>query len=264
MKVLCVIPARWESSRYVGKPCTLIKGALGEHKALLLRVYEAARTAFPEPHDVIAAIDDKRVQALCEAHGIPYFMTDPALPTGTDRVAEAYTKTPIEAGYDVVVNWQGDSPLIPPTVAQQCAQAVHDHMGEVATPVVFLPDDAHRHLLNAGMNPVTVSREKDYAYYFSRSPLYSYTHKLGRHYLAHVGLYAMHPRALYLFSEREQANIERAEDLEQLRWLTMEIDGDPILVYPLTFRLSDLPLFDVNTPEDHERLERWMEEHGIR
>ncbi|MCB0359613.1 MAG: NTP transferase domain-containing protein, partial [Bdellovibrionales bacterium] len=137
MKALIIIPARYGSSRFPGKPLALLAG-----KPMLLHVIEhaqqcQARLAGTVEIFIGVATDDERIRSFCEAREIPVCMTSPALPTGTDRALAAIDV--FQESGDVVVSLQGDNPLVPPQVIQAVIEAFqNDHSCDVATPVIRL------------------------------------------------------------------------------------------------------------------------------
>lgn len=221
--VIAVIPARWSSTRLPGKVLADIGGT-----PMVVRVWERARRA--EGVDrVLVATDDTRVRDVIRARGGEAVMTGEH-PSGTDRVAEAVRNT----GALRVVNVQGDEPFIDPTDIARVAAAVTDGY-PIATAAAPLESGAE--------DPARVKVVTDHAglaLYFSRSPI-----PHGGPWRLHVGLYAFTYTALQAVTGLPPSTLERAERLEQLRWLEA---GYRIRVVPVpTGPLS------VDTPEDLER-----------
>ena len=134
MPVLIVIPARYESTRYPGKPLAELKGATGLSKSLVQRSWEAAR-AVQGVDRVVVATDDDRIRDAALAFGAEVVMTSSACRNGTERCAEAFDV--LGGGYDIVVNLQGDAPLTPAWFVEDLVTGLQgDPMAEVATPVL--------------------------------------------------------------------------------------------------------------------------------
>ncbi|MDR0780981.1 MAG: 3-deoxy-manno-octulosonate cytidylyltransferase [Pseudomonadales bacterium] len=208
---IAVIPARYQSARLPGKPLADIAG-----KPMLLHVVERARQSHASA--VIVATDDARIAAVCTAAGVSVCMTDPAHNSGTDRIAEAVT----QLGYapdTIVVNVQGDEPLIPPTVIDQVAAnlAARPAFG-ICTLYAALKDEAEFRNPNAVK---LVSDATGKVLYFSRAPIpwprdgsTPATLALAKR---HIGLYAYRVRVLQQFVAWPPAALETVEKLEQLR-----------------------------------------------
>lgn len=239
MKILGIIPARYASTRFEGKPLVSIAG-----KPLIQRVVEQCRKA-TALSDVIVATDDERiaevVQAFCHVE-----ITRDDHPSGTDRVAEVAVRQECDA----VVNVQGDEPLIDPEVINAVAVALHDcEMSTAATPIC---DSA------AATNPAVVkvvTTATGRALYFSRSPIPHIRSAQGDTspqaggvpFLRHLGIYGYRREALLRLVKWPVSTLEKAEKLEQLRALE---NGMQIAVV----RVEDEGI-GVDTPEDVARVE---------
>jgi 3-deoxy-manno-octulosonate cytidylyltransferase (CMP-KDO synthetase) len=211
MSVVGLIPARWASSRFPGKVATPIAG-----RSMLERVWRGAKRC-SQLRDVIVATDDARVVDLCGKFGARALMTSPKHSTGTDRIAELAR----ELGDQVVVNIQGDEPLIEPFVIDVAVQAL------VADPA--LPMATVARALQAGEledpNAVKLLRtDLGRAHWFSRKPIPAPEGVPSRHW-HHVGLYAYRRDFLLKFVSLAEGRHEQAERLEQLRALE---NGYPI------------------------------------
>lgn len=208
MKVLCVIPARFASTRLPGKPLALIAG-----KPMIQHVYERASMA-KLPAAVIVATDSDQVAEVVQAFGGRAMMTSPDHPSGTDRLAEVALSYP---DVDVIVNVQGDEPMIPPEVIDALAQAFVDNpeldMATLRTPMG--QEDY------ANPNAVKVVTDmRGYAMYFSRSLLpYPRKQPEGYQVYKHVGIYAYRRDFLLQYAALAPTPCELAEGLEQLRAL---------------------------------------------
>jgi 3-deoxy-manno-octulosonate cytidylyltransferase (CMP-KDO synthetase) len=237
-----VIPARYASTRFPGKPLVPLAG-----KPMLQWVYEnAARSGARE---VVVATDDARIAAAARGFGAPVAMTSASHESGTDRIAEAATN----AGWgpeDIVVNLQGDEPLLPPALLRQVAGLLEQDPGAaiatLATPVRSLAEFLDPNAVKV------VAGEDGRALYFSRAPIPWHRdgapgggpdHAGARR---HIGLYAYRVGALQRLAALPVAAIEAAEKLEQLR----------ALANGLAIRVADAlerPGQDINTPEDLAR-----------
>lgn len=206
-KVLCVIPARFASTRLPGKPLKDIQGL-----PMIVRVYERARQA-RRLLDTVVATDDERIKAALEAAGGKAVMTRADHPTGTDRLAEVAEKYP---DVDIILNVQGDEPLIDPALIDELAAAFDGEpelaMATVATPI---EDEAERDNPN---NVKVVLDKRGYALYFSRSRI-PYPRKAGAPVYKHIGIYAYRRDFLLAYARLAPTPLEESESLEQLRAL---------------------------------------------
>ena len=240
MKVLAVIPARWASTRFPGKPLKEICG-----KAMIHWVWDQTIKA-NSVTDVVIATDDERIVDYCEANDLDVVMTSDSHPTGSDRLAEVAVK--IEA--DVYVNVQGDEPLIEPETIDavtKCLLDAMDHGVELSTGYIEKATDAQLddpsvvHLV-PGMDGCVIT--------FSRLPVpYPMAETMQR--TVHVGLYAFTRKALQLFAELERGPVERAESIEVMRYLEHG------------YRVACVPVapgsIGVDTPEDLAKVEAILE-----
>lgn len=235
-KIIAVIPARFGSTRFPGKPLEKLKG-----KPLLQWAVEGARTS-KKVQKVFVATDDKRIQDLCAKIQVECLMTRSDCPTGTDRLFEATHGL----DFDVVLNIQGDEPLI--------NQSYIDPLAEAFTQQSDLDMATLAHPLSAedlnNKNAVKVIiNQKSEAIYFSRFPIpYSREQEATpRAALKHIGLYGYTREFLQKFCSTPQAEIEKYESLEQLRALHL---GAKIKVLQV-----EKPTYGVDTPEDLQKLE---------
>jgi 3-deoxy-manno-octulosonate cytidylyltransferase (CMP-KDO synthetase) len=230
MKILCVIPARYASTRLPGKPLADIDG-----KPMILRVYERAVQA-KLPFMAVVATDDERVLAAVEKGGGKAVMTDKAHATGTDRLAEVAKMHP---DVDIIVNVQGDEPLIEPSLIDELALVFKDESVAMATVMTPLLDEAEQKNPN---NVKVVTDLNGYALYFSRSllPYPRNTPKIPVY--KHIGIYAYRRDFLLKYAKMQPTPLEQAESLEQLRALE---NGFKIKVIK-----SDAAFVGVDTPED--------------
>lgn len=231
MKVLCIIPARYASTRLPGKPLSLIAG-----KPMIQLVYERACQA-QLPDEVVVATDSELVKQAVEGFGGKAVMTSPDHPSGTDRLAEVALMYP---DVDIIVNVQGDEPMIPPEIIDRLAAALsEDETLQMATMKVLMQEEDYA-------NPAAVKVVTDqngYALYFSRS-LMPYPRNKPEDYrvFKHVGIYAYRRGFLLKYAALAPTPLERAESLEQLRALE---NG-----YKIKVLESDFQGIGVDTPED--------------
>ncbi len=207
MKVLCVIPARYASTRLPGKPLKDIAG-----KPMVCRVYDRAVQAGKVSYTVVATDDERILQAVTE-HGGRAVMTRADHPTGTDRLAEVAETFP---DVDLIVNVQGDEPLIEPGLIDELVTAFEEDADlQMATVKTLMEDEAEI----ANPNNVKVVTDKQgYALYFSRSVL-PYPRNAGCPVYKHIGIYAYKRSFLLNYAKMESTPLERSESLEQLRAL---------------------------------------------
>ncbi|MBE6102643.1 MAG: 3-deoxy-manno-octulosonate cytidylyltransferase [Selenomonas ruminantium] len=234
MKVLCVIPARFASTRLPGKPLKDIAG-----KPMVVRVYERASQA-GLVDETLVATDDERIKDAVEAAGGRAMLTRADHATGTDRlaeVAEAYPQV------DLIVNVQGDEPLIEPGLIDQLAGLFADEPDlQMATVKTEMKDEDEQRNPN---NVKVVCDKAGYALYFSRS-LMPYPRKGGCPVYKHIGIYAYRREFLLKYAKMEPTPLEKAESLEQLRALE---NGFRIKVVE-----TKASFVGVDTPEDLERV----------
>lgn len=207
MKIICVIPARYASTRLPGKPLADIAG-----KPMIVRVYERALKA-KIPSEVIVAVDDERVFKAVEAAGGKVVMTKKDHPTGTDRLAEVAQKFP---DVDVIINIQGDEPLIDPSVIDELAKQFIEkpelNMATVKTP---MQEDEK----NEPSNVKVITDKDGYALYFSRSLMPYPRNDVGVQVYKHIGIYGYKRDFLLQYATMQPTPLEQTESLEQLRAL---------------------------------------------
>ena len=231
MKVLCVIPARYASTRLPGKPLSMIAG-----KPMIQHVYERACQA-QLPNEVVVATDNELVEKAVLEFGGKAVMTSPDHPSGTDRLAEVALMYP---DVDVIVNVQGDEPMIPPEVIDRLAESFDgDADLNMATMKVIMDEADYE-------NPAAVkvvTDQQGYALYFSRSLMpYPRNKPEGFKVFKHVGIYAYRRNFLLKYAALAPTPLEKAESLEQLRALE---NG-----YKIKVLESDFQGIGVDTPED--------------
>lgn len=241
--ILGVIPARYGSTRLEGKPLVDICG-----KTMIRRVYEQTKKAL---EFVVVATDDKRIYNEVISFGGKVVMTSTEHTTGTNRCLEAYQLFQKETNntFDVVLNIQGDEPLLEPSQITNLVSCFEDEQTQMATLVIPTQDKEE---LKSGV--FVVFDLNNYALYFSRAviPVIRDINKDEWHknntYYKHVGMYGFTPKALAEFSNMEETNLEKKEKLEQLRWLE---NGNNIKI-AITLHNS----IPVDTLEDVEKVKR--------
>ena len=264
MNVVILIPARFASSRYPGKPLVELKGAGGTPKPLIQRSVEAARRV-AGVSGVFVVTDDERIAEACRAFQVGVIMTSAGCRNGTERCAEALGQL---HDPDLVINFQGDALLTPASFVEALiARMEQDPEAQVATPAIRLRREEVR-LLQAeeaagrvgGTTVVTDSRGR--ALYFSKRliphlPEWALDAELTPVKL-HVGVYAYRPAALRQYVETPLAELETLEGLEQLRFLDAGVPIAVVEVDPPPYALREL-----NNPEDVAPIEQALAEAGL-
>jgi 3-deoxy-manno-octulosonate cytidylyltransferase (CMP-KDO synthetase) len=238
-----IIPARYASTRFPGKPLAEIRG-----KSMIRRVYEQAVKAL---ETVYVATDDERIYTAVKAFGGEVVMTSTLHKSGTDRCSEAIQIVEHEKGltYDVVLNVQGDEPFIEPEQLELVKTCFSNHHTQIATLVKTI--HTREDLFDPNRPKVLVNKDQE-AIYFSRSAIPFIRGKETNEWLAahifymHIGLYGFRRDILPEITALPQSSLELAESLEQLRWLE---NG-----YHITVRTTTCESFGIDTPEDLERL----------
>lgn len=258
-ETVIVIPARWASARFPGKPLVSLKGAGGKETSLIARTVSAG-LAVSGVSRLVVATDDTRIAEEAQSAGAEAVMTDEAARNGTERVADAIERLGVTP--DVVINLQGDAPLTPPWYIDALVAAMSDPDVEVATPVLATaPDhlDRLRADRQAGRVGATtaVCDARGRALYFSKEIL-PFGGGSAAPVFHHVGVYAYRPSALSKYVSLAPGIAEQAEGLEQLRFLEHCI---PIACVEVDAR--GRAFWEVNTPEDVARVEAIMKAEGI-
>jgi 3-deoxy-manno-octulosonate cytidylyltransferase (CMP-KDO synthetase) len=235
MNILGVIPARYASTRFPGKPLVDIGG-----KTMIRRVYEQARLA--NLAKVIVATDDERIATEVSRFGGEYVMTDSTHQSGTDRCAEVARHLP---GFDVIVNIQGDEPFIDPQQIDLVASCFEDRQVQIATLIKVIQEEEE--LFNPHIPKVTIDCQQR-AIYFSRHPI-PYLRNVEKadwlnshQFYKHIGIYAYRPAILSSIAGLKPSALEKAESLEQLRWIE---NG-----YPIHTRLTTIETIAIDSPDD--------------
>lgn len=246
MKFIGVIPARYASTRFPGKPLAMLGG-----KSVIQRVYEQVSSVLDSAY---VATDDERILQAVEAFGGKAVMTSPDHKSGTDRIEEAVRK--IGGSFDVVINVQGDEPFIQRSQLEEIIRCFDDAETQIAT--LGKPFDKAQGFaaVENPNSPKIVVDNRGYALYFSRSVIPfirgKETTEWMDHYpfLKHLGIYAYRTEVLHEITRLPQSSLELAESLEQLRWLQ---NG-----YRIKVGLTDVETVGIDTPEDLERAEAFL------
>ncbi|GHT22083.1 3-deoxy-manno-octulosonate cytidylyltransferase [Bacteroidia bacterium] len=252
MKIIGVIPARYASTRFPGKPLAQLQG-----HSMIEWVYSRAVQVFP--HTAVAT-DDERIANEVERFGGTVVMTSPAHTSGTDRCTEALHKLQQLYGEkaDVVVNVQGDEPFVEPDLLLQLAHCFKDESVDIATAIRKITDE--QELLNPNCVKAVVSATGK-ALYFSRSTIpyirgFEQSQWLSRHdFYLHLGLYAYRADVLTRLTQIAPSSLEKAESLEQNRWLEND--------YRIKLIQTDSNSISIDTPEDLQSARQWLETHPM-
>lgn len=264
MGVLVVIPARYASTRYPGKPLVELRGASGQIKSLIQRSWEAAQEVKGVDR-VVVATDDDRIKDAAEGFGAEVVMTSTECQNGTERCAEALDI--LGGDYDIVVNLQGDAPLTPAWFIEDLVTGLSaDPVAEVATPVLRCDGRALNGLLEdrrqGRVGGTTAVFGADHnALYFSKEVI-PYT---GKDYgnedetpvFHHVGVYAYRPPALAAYPRWASGPLEHLEGLEQLRFLER---GAHMMCVEVEARGRQF--WELNNPQDVPKIEAMLSEMG--
>ena len=250
-KFVGIIPARYASSRFPGKPLA----KLGDSPVIEHVVKRVEKVL----EEVYVATDDERIADVVTGFGGRPIMTSPNHPSGTDRVMEAYLKSGSKA--DVIINIQGDEPFIAEEQIRLLMSAFDDQNTQIATLARrFDPAAGFDALFDPNLVKL-VKDDKDFALYFSRSIIPYVRGKVWTEWLesavfhTHVGIYAYRADVLERLTKLPQSSLEKAESLEQLRWLQ---NG-----YKIKVGITDTPTIGIDTPDDLEHAQKYLEEHGL-
>ena len=244
MKFTVIIPARYASTRFPGKPLAMLGG-----KPVIQRVYEQA-SKLQSP--VYVATDDERIyQCVCDFGG-QAVMTRNDHKSGTDRIEEAVEKIGTDA--DVIINIQGDEPFVQVSQIEALCHLFDDPETQIGT--LGKPFESMEAVENPN-SPKIVRDRRGFALYFSRSVIpfvrgkdQGAGNKMEFPYLKHLGMYAYRREVLHEITQLPQSSLELAESLEQLRWLE---NG-----YRIRVGLTDMETVGIDTPADLERAEQFL------
>ena len=243
MKFMAIIPARYASTRFPGKPLAVLGG-----KTVIQRVYEQVYSLLDE---VYVATDDERIFQAVESFGGRAVMTRTDHKSGTDRIEEAAEKIGSDA--DVIINVQGDEPFIQPSQIETLMHLFDAPETQIGT--LGKRFETIEGVENPN-SPKIVTDNRGFALYFSRSPI-PYVRGIDRNlwleaypFLKHLGIYAYRREVLREVTQLPQGRLEKAESLEQLRWLE---NG-----YRIRVGLTDVETVGIDTPEDLQRAEEFL------
>lgn len=260
-----IIPARYASTRYPGKPLVQLRGADGLARSLIERSWLAA-TAVAAPERVWVATDDCRIADGVAAFGGQVVMTPTSCRNGTERCAAALEVLGEVA--PIIVNLQGDAPLTPAFVVEDLVKALAaDPDAAVATPAVECSPSLYDHLVNDQAHgrvggTTVVANAAGRALYFSKRViphLPASAAEAHRSVRLHLGVYAYRPAALAAYAALEPSPLELCEGLEQLRFLE---GGQPIRL--VNFPALEWDCIELNNPEDVPAIEAILQKRGIR
>lgn len=251
MKFTAIIPARYASTRFPAKPLAVLGG-----KPVIQRVYEQVSKVFD---DLYVATDDERIFNAVELFSGKAIMTRTDHKSGTDRCYEAFCKSGSNA--DVVVNVQGDEPFIQPSQLETIKSLFDSSQTDIATLVKPFPAGCPFSVIENPNSPKVVVDDNWNALYFSRSVI-PYLRGVDREewssmqtFYKHIGLYAFRADVLRQVTELPQAPLEKAESLEQLRWLSAG--------YRIKTGITDVETIGIDTPADLEAAELYLKEKGL-
>ena len=243
MKFIAIIPARYASTRFPGKPLAVLGG-----KTVIQRVYEQVSNVL---HEVYVATDDERIFSCVESFGGKAVMTRSDHKSGTDRIQEAVEKIGTQA--DVIINVQGDEPFIQPSQVETLMHLFDAPTTQIGT--LGKRFDSLEAIQNPN-SPKIVTDIRGFALYFSRSVIpyirgVETENWFGQYpFLKHLGIYAYRREVLAEVTQLPQSCLEKAESLEQLRWLE---NG-----YRIRVGLTDVETVGIDTPEDLQRAEEFL------
>jgi len=242
-KCYAIIPARYQSTRFPGKPLANIAG-----RPMIWHVFNQARRC-PELSSVVLATDDDRIRSVAEKYGIPVVMTCADHPSGTDRVLEAATKMNLPADV-VVINIQGDEPALEPAMLTELVRPFDQPEVQATTLARRIND---REAANPDQVKV-VFAQNGTALYFSRTPIPYHQDAQKDTFYGHIGIYAFRMQALEKFVALNRSRLEVTEKLEQLRLLENNI--------PIHVVLTEHQSIGVDRPEDIQVVEQIILEKG--
>ena len=243
MKYIAIIPARYASTRFPGKPLAMLGG-----KTVIQRVYEQVSSVLDE---VYVATDDERIFSCVESFGGKAVMTRSDHKSGTDRIQEAVEKIGTDA--DVIINVQGDEPFIQPSQVETLMHLFDEPSTQIGT--LGKRFDSIEAIQNPN-SPKIATDNRGFALYFSRSVI---PYIRGKEqdcwinhfpYLKHLGIYAYRRETLYEITHLPSSSLELAESLEQLRWLE---NG-----YRIRVGITEVETVGIDTPEDLQRAEAFL------
>jgi len=246
VKFITIIPARYQSTRFPGKPLALLAG-----KPIIQHVYENVSKSIDQ---VWVATDDDRIAQTVSDFGGNYIMTRADHPSGTDRCAEAAEIISKHTDFDVVINVQGDEPFVCESQLEALKKCFDDPNTEIATLVKAIE---HEEVLFNPNRPKVVFNCNNYALLFSRSTIPHIRGKEQKDWLrnhtfySHLGMYAYRTEVLPKLTKLTPSTLEMAESLEQLRWLE---NG-----YRIKIAQTEFESIGIDTPDDLEQAKQFLE-----
>ncbi|OCX65410.1 3-deoxy-manno-octulosonate cytidylyltransferase [Thioclava sp. SK-1] len=264
MSILIVIPARYASTRYPGKPLVELTGASGVKKTLIERSWDAAMQVKGDLR-VVVATDDDRIRTACEAFGAEVVMTSEACANGTERCAQAHRI--LGGGFDYIVNLQGDAPLTPPWFIEALIDGIKGSDADLATPVLrcegAMLDALKEDRRNGRVGGTTaVFGAQNQALYFSKEVVPftadSYAPEAPTPVFHHVGAYAYRAASLAQYPDWATGPLETLEGLEQLRFLENQHS-----VLCVEVEARGRQFWELNNPSDVERIETMMAQMAL-
>lgn len=245
MKVLAIIPARYGSTRFPGKPLIDISG-----KTLIQRVYEQCLKA-TKIHKVLVATDDNRIFDHVRSFGGNVIMTSTDHPTGTDRCVEAYNK--LQEPHDVVLNIQGDEPFVAPEqidalvdIFLKSNEAQIGTLAKLITDPLEISDPKEAKVVFNAQNQVLYMSRSAIPFIKNLDPSLWHTQF---DYYKHIGIYGFRANTLLEISSMQQTALEKAESLEQLRWLDK---------YKMYVGFTDIDTLSIDSPEDLKEVYKYL------
>lgn len=244
MKIIGIIPARYRSTRFPGKPLAMIGDT-----SMIMRVYRQAGKV-KQLHEVVVATDDKRIYNHVLLHNGKAVMTSPKHQSGTERCSEAIEK--LSESFDIVINIQGDEPFIAPLQIRSVINAFKDTSTGIAT--LATPIANADEIFNPNTVKVVCNKQRD-ALFFSRNPIPYFRNPRGAGapelwreafpYLKHIGIYGYRTAILKQLTALRPVALEKTESLEQLRWM----------YYGFNLRVvqTTVQSIGIDTPEDLEQ-----------
>jgi 3-deoxy-manno-octulosonate cytidylyltransferase (CMP-KDO synthetase) len=243
-RIIGIIPARYASTRFPGKPLAKIKG-----KTLIQRTYENASQC-DTLEKLIIATDDKRIYDHALDFGAEVVMTSEDCPTGTDRLAEVIRNDPSLDSVQIIINIQGDEPCLDPSIISQVAKSLEQNSdASMSTGITPLKEED---AFNSSVTKCVID-QNNYALYFSRSLIpagkqQKFNPNIA--YYKHLGVYGYRRDFLLLYSQLKSTPLQMAEDLEQLKVLEHG--------YKIITTVIHGECFDVNVPEDIQKVEKLL------
>ena len=259
MKTSIIIPARYASTRYPGKPLAMLRLPKGQSKSLIQLSYETACKA-KGIDSVYVATDDVRIQSAAHAFGAEVIMTSAECANGTERCADAMVRAKLEA--DLIINLQGDAPLTPEWFIEDLVNEMHrDKIAKMATPVLQVDPQTYGHFKEDRSHgrvggTTAVFDRFGHALYFSKEVLPFLIQKnlqdpIDIPVYHHVGVYAYRPEALKAYRSWPEGPLEKLEGLEQLRFLE---NGQKVKCVKVNGK--GRVFWELNNPEDVKRIEQ--------